>query len=145
MKAVARHPLDPLGEREIATAAEIVRQHGNLGREAWFETIALHEPEKAELALGNPPRFAFVCCYDPGSGQTWDGIADLEKGALRNWRHVVGAQARIVGSEFAMGGEIAKADLRVVTALALRGITDLKDVLIEAWSAGNFGIAAEEG
>ncbi len=114
-----KHPLDPLSETEIAHAAALVRGKGGLSSQAWFETIALHEPEKAELAQGNPPRLAFVCCYDPHSGQTWDGIADLEKGLLRNWRHVAGAQARIVADEFAMGGEIAKADPRVVAALAL--------------------------
>jgi primary-amine oxidase len=145
MKTVTKHALDPLGESEIARTAEIVRQHGNLSSEAWFETIALHEPEKTELAQGNPPRLAFVCCYDPNSGQTWDGIANLDTGLLKNWHHVAGAQARIVADEFAMGGEIAKADPRVLAALALRGITDLKDVLIEAWSAGNFGVAAEKG
>ena len=140
-----KHPLDPLSESEIANAAALVRGKGGLSSQAWFETIALHEPEKAELAQGNPPRLAFVCCYDPHSGQTWDGIADLEKGLLRNWRHVAGAQARIVSDEFVMGGEIAKADPRVIAALARRGITDLTGVLIEAWSAGNFGIAEEQG
>ena len=142
---MTKHALDPLGESEIAGAAEIVRRHGNLSSEAWFETIALHEPEKAELQQGVPKRRAFVCCYDPASGQTWDGTANLDTGLLEDWRHVAGVQARIVADEFAMGGEIAKADSRVAAALALRGITDLKDVLIEAWSAGNFGIAAEEG
>lgn len=140
-----KHPLDPLSESEIANAAALVRGKGGLSSHAWFETIALHEPEKAELAQGNPPRLAFVCCYDPHTGQTWDGMADLESGLLRNWRHVAGAQARIVSDEFVMGGEVAKADPRVIAALALRGITDLTGVLIEAWSAGNFGIAEEQG
>ena len=142
---MTKHALDPLGKSEIAGAAEIVRQHGNLSSEAWFETIALREPEKAELQQGMSKRQAFVCCYDPATGQTWDGIANLHTGFLEDWRHVVGVQARIVADEFAMGGEIAKADPRVMAALALRGIADLKDVLIEAWSAGNFGIATEEG
>ena len=92
-----------------------------------------------------PPRRAFVCCYDPRSGETWDGVANLAEGRLEGWRHVAGAQARIVSDEFAMGGEVAKADPRVIAALARRGITDLTGVLIEAWSAGNFGIAEEQG
>ena len=142
---MTKHALDPLGEHEIAGAAEIVRRHGNLNSKAWFETIALHEPEKAQPQRGVPKRRAFVCCYDPASGQTWDGVANLDTGILENWRHVVGVQARIVADEFAMGGEIAKADPRVMAALALRGITDLKDVLIEPWSAGHFAIAAEDG
>ncbi|MEQ1523282.1 MAG: primary-amine oxidase [Aestuariivirga sp.] len=140
------HPLDPLGSAEIARAAEVVRVHGGLSGQAWFETIALQEPEKADLARNeSPPRRAFVCCYDPESGQTWDGAVNLAEGKLEGWHHADGFQARIVSEEFAMGGAVAKADPRVIAALALRGITDLKDVLIECWSAGNFGIAAEQG
>ena len=121
------HPLDPLTSAEIARAAEIVRDRGGLSSEAWFETIALHEPEKADLAQKVvPPRRAFVCCYDPESGQTWDGAVNLAMGTLEDWHHVMGAQARIVSEEFAMGGALAKADPRVIAALALRGITDLK-------------------
>ncbi len=145
-RSSASHPLDPLNSHEIAGAAALVRQHGGLSGQAWFETIALHEPEKDELLQKTvPARRAFVCCYDPPSGQTWDGVVNLGEGRLEGWRHVEGAQARIVSDEFAMGGEVAKADRRVVAALALRGITDLKGVLIEAWSAGNFGIAEEQG
>ncbi len=118
-QAQVLHPLDPLGSAEIARAADLVRAHGGLSSQAWFETIALHEPEKADLARKEtPPRRAFVCCYDPDCGQTWDGAVNLEKGVLEHWHHVAGAQARIVAEEFAMGGEIAKADPRVVAALA---------------------------
>lgn len=146
MAGQTSHPLDPLNSHEIAGAAALVRQLGGLSGAAWFETIALQEPEKVELAQTlAPPRRAFVCCYDPRSGETWDGVANLAEGRLEGWRHVAGAQARIVSDEFVMGGEVAKADPRVIAALARRGITDLAGVLIEAWSAGNFGIAEEQG
>ena len=60
------HPLDPLTSAEIARAAEIVRKRGGLSSEAWFETIALHEPEKAELAQkAVPPRRAFRLLLRP--------------------------------------------------------------------------------
>jgi primary-amine oxidase len=139
------HPLDPLNETEIAAARDLIRKSGGLSTEAWFETIALQEPEKAALAGGTPPREAFVCCYDPASGQTWDGVANLQIDKLVGWHHVVGAQARIVTDEFVLGGEIAKADPGVVAALKLRGITDLSNVLIECWSAGNFAVPSEQG
>ena len=139
------HPLDPLNSGEIARAVAIARASGGLGANAWFETIALHEPLKAELKSGATRREAFICCYDPASGATWDGVADLADGTLHNWRHVTGAQARIVADEFAMGGDIAKADPAFIAACARRGITDMSQVLVEAWAAGNFGIAEEEG
>ena len=137
------HPLDPLSPVEIERAAAIVRGQGGLSEAAWFETIALAEPDRN--ASASLRRCAFVCCYDPVAGETWDGIADLAAGEFLSWQHVKGAQARIVADEFAMGGEIAKADPRFKEACARRGITDLGEVLVEPWAAGHFGIAEEEG
>jgi primary-amine oxidase len=137
------HPLDPLSPVEIERAAEIVRRQGRLSDAAWFETIALREPDRSAAAPSG--RQAFVCCYDPVSGETWDGVMDLEAGELLSWQHVKGAQARIVADEFAMGGEVAKADPDFQKACARRGITDMSEVLVEPWAAGHFGIAEEEG
>jgi primary-amine oxidase len=142
---MTKHPLDPLGPDEITRAVEIVRRSGGLSRNAWFETIALHEPSKEHLRQASCPRLAYVCCYDPAVGETWLGIADLEQASLKDWRHVKGAQARIVMDEFIMGGEIAKADPRFIEACAKRGVTDMAEVLIEPWAAGHFGVPEETG
>jgi primary-amine oxidase len=138
------HPLDSLGPEEITRAAQAIRKEGGLSGEAWFETIALHEPTKAALGTGHARRQAFVCCYDPATGETWDGIVELESSGLLQWRHVKGAQARIIADEFAMGGEIAKADPRFIEACRKRGIADMRDVLIEPWAAGHFGVPEEK-
>ncbi|MCA3573914.1 MAG: tyramine oxidase, partial [Aestuariivirga sp.] len=141
---MTRHPLDPLARDEIAAASAIVRREGGLSLEAWFETIALEEPRRRHEAGEAPPREAFVACYDPATGETWDGVVDLSGRRLRHWARAQG-QARIVADEFAAGGLAAKADPRFIEALAKRGITDLDSVLVEAWAAGHFGIAEEEG
>ena len=142
---MTKHPLDPLGPDEITRAVEIARKSGSLSANTWFETIALHEPLKEHLWQGNCLRLAYVCCYDPDVGETWDGIADLGQARLKEWRHVKGAQARIVIDEFIKGGEIAKADPRFIEACAKRGITDMDEVLIEPWAAGHFGVLEEHG
>ncbi|MFN0193971.1 MAG: hypothetical protein ACKVP5_18700, partial [Aestuariivirga sp.] len=49
------HPLDPLTPAEISAASALIRAKGGLSARAWFETITLHEPEKADIA-SNPPR-----------------------------------------------------------------------------------------
>ena len=140
------HPLDPLNAEEITLAASLVKELGKLSPKAWFETITLEEPER-EAIRGRtaPERRAFVCCYDPETNETWDGIANLSTRRLEPWRHVEGAQARIVADEFALGGEIAKKDPRFIEACAKRGITDMSEVLVEPWAAGHFGVAEEEG
>ncbi|NMD07181.1 MAG: tyramine oxidase, partial [Phyllobacteriaceae bacterium] len=115
------HPLDPLTREEIIAAAGIVRAQGELSDQAWFETIALQEPSKQALREGNAKRQAFVCCYDPVTGQTHDGVADLAAGTLLNWRHVEGMMARIVGDEFAMGCAVVLQDEGFIAACAKRG------------------------
>jgi primary-amine oxidase len=139
------HPLDPLSELEITTAVAVVRSKGGLSAQAWFETVALQEPTKVQLRDGTARRQAFVCCYDPVSGQTWDGTVDLATEKLREWRHVAGAQARIIIDEFLAGAAIAKADPRFVAACAKRGITDMSKVLVESWAAGHFGHKEDQG
>src|SRR5215211_1697305 len=138
------HPLDPLNGDEIEAAAAAVRRHGALSELAWFETIALQEPDK-QTAASAARRSAYVCCYDPDQGETWEGVVELKSGTLENWHHAKGAQARIVPDEFFMGGEIPKRDAKFIEACAKRGITDMKDVLVEPWAAGHFGIKEEEG
>jgi primary-amine oxidase len=140
------HPLDPLTEQEIEEAATIVRADGALGREAWFETIALEEPSKAELkTAARPPRRATVCCYDPEANRTSEGLVDLDRGTLESWKALEAVQARIVADEFMMGGEVAKKDPAFIAACAKRGIADMSQVLVEPWAAGHFGLAEEKG
>ncbi|MBM3519421.1 MAG: tyramine oxidase, partial [Alphaproteobacteria bacterium] len=143
------HPCDPLNGEEIARAVAIIRAKAGPDPSAWFETVALAEPDKAEVRAFKPgmafTRRAFVCCYEPASNRTFDGIVDLRAGTLVTWRHIPGAQARIVGDEFLEAGLIARADPAFVAACAKRGITDTSGVLVEPWAAGNFGIAGEEG
>ena len=139
------HPLDPLSAEEIEQAASIVRASGGLDPSAWFETIALDEPSKDDLAQEHCPRRAFVACYDPASGHVYDGAVDLVSGKLERWVHRDGAQARVVFDESLWAAEVVIADAEVRAGLAGRGITDFDKVLIEAWSMGNFGFEDEDG
>ncbi len=139
------YPLDPLSAEEISAAASLVRAKGGLSPEAWFETIALEEPLKADLGAGTARRQAYVCCYDPVSGETWKGVADLGSSELRGWHHAKGMQARIVTDEFVLCGEMAKRDPAFIAACARRGITDMDAVCVEPWAAGHFGVAEEQG
>ena len=146
---MSTHPLDPLTGQEIGNACQIIHRHANLDDTAWFETITLEEPDKSELQVfangQSIARKAYVCCYEPSSNRTLRGIVNLSTSTLESWDHVPGAQARIVSEEFAAGETLVKADQRFRDACALRGIKDLSKVLVETWSAGNFGIEEEQG
>lgn len=144
------HPLTPLSAEEIKTAAACVRDQAGMDRTYFFETITLDEPTHEEMAAFRaeglqPLRRAYVCCYERSSNRTLRGCVDLSAEKLLNWDHVPGVQARIPPEEFAASDKIAKADPRVIEALAKRGITDMDKVLIETWAPGNFGYPEEEG
>ena len=99
---MSTHPLEPLNGEEIAAAVASVKAQAGLDESAWFETISLDEPGKDELADETSKRRAYVCCYEPSSNRTFNGVVDLSDGKLLRWDHIEGAQARIVPDEFSM-------------------------------------------
>lgn len=140
-RLAAAHPLDPLSPAEIAAAAAIVRCAHDLGPGMRFETIVLHEPDRAAAA----GRAAFVAAYDIVTGDLFEAIVSLERGEVASWTPRPGAKPRIAPDEFLLAENIAKADPRFVAALARRGITDLSLVCSDPWSCGVFGHPDEEG
>jgi len=129
----------PLNETEIRQAVSVVRRDGGLDASAWFETISLDESQQFPGQRG-----AYVCCYEPSSNRTLSGIVLFASDTLHQWHHLEGMQARIVPDEFAMACELARNDATFLEALKLRGLDDASKVLIESWSAGNFGNPEEQ-
>ena len=128
----------PLDDAEIRRAAAVVRRDAGLDPSVRFETISLDESGRID-----GQRSAYVCCYEPASNRTFAGVVRLDDDSLHAWRHVEGAQARILPEESALACKLARRDERFVAKLEERGIVDPSRVLIEAWSAGNFGNAEE--
>ncbi|NCF38289.1 MAG: tyramine oxidase, partial [Gammaproteobacteria bacterium] len=129
----------PLNETEIRQAVSVVQREAGLDPSAWFETISLDESGQFADQRG-----AYVCCYEPASNRTLTGIVLLESDELRGWRHIEGVQARILPDEFAMACELARKHEGFLQALRKRGLDDASKVLIESWSAGNFGSEEEQ-
>lgn len=129
----------PLSEAEIRQAVTVVRRDAGLDASAWFETISLDESQRYPGQRG-----AYVCCYEPGSNRTFRGAVLFDSDSLHDWRHVESAQARIVPDEFMMACELAREHEGFLQALAKRGLDDASRVLIESWSAGNFGNPEEQ-
>jgi primary-amine oxidase len=149
--AVSRpsHPLDPLTPGEIRRAAAAVRAAHDLGAGMMFETISLHEPDKSVVHGFRPgagfAREAFVCAFDRTNGKVWEARVDLIADQVVDWRHVPGVRPRILLDDITLVGEVARADPRFRAALAKRGITDIQNVQVDPWSAGNYGLPDEEG
>ena len=128
----------PLSDMEIRLAVSVVRRETGLDETAWFETVSLDESEQFP-----GERSAQVCCYEPSSNRTFTGIVRLADGSLECWREARGMQPRILAEESKFACELARRDNNFLAKLAERGIDDASRVLVEAWSAGNFGNAEE--
>lgn len=143
------HPLEPLTPDEIATAVAIIRQEKPLSSSFRFATVTLNEPAKAAVLSFTPgdaiAREAFVILLDNATAKTYETIVSLGSGTLKSWEHIPGVQPPIMLDEFVECEAAVKASAEFQAAIAKRGITDPDLVMVDPWSAGNYGIAQEEG
>jgi primary-amine oxidase len=140
---VVLHPLDPLTAEEITAAVRIARSERNLSERARFASVRLNEPPK-ELVLNFKPgdaiaREAFLIVLDNTDGTTYEAVVSLTTGKEVSWRHVPGVQPSIMIDEFFECERTVKAHPDFQAALRKRGITNLDLVMVDPWSAGNYG------
>lgn len=141
------HPLDPLSEAEVNTAASTVCAQYGMGVGSRFETIVLDEPDPDELAKyenGEPiDRRAFIANYDTVTGDLFEIILSLKSSNVLSRTHRPGARPRISGEEMLLADQMICRDPRFVAALAARGIMDLSLVCTDVWSASALGDPVE--
>ena len=147
--AAASHPLDPLTAEEIAAASAILRAQRHLGPRVRFETVVLQEPDKA-VALDFEPgipieRNAFLVVLDNDDGATYEAVVSLDEKRVVSWQHVPGVQPRVMFDEFLECEAAVRADARFQAAIKKRGISDPNLVMVDPWSAGNYGFEDEQG
>ncbi len=145
----ASHPLDPLSAEEIVQASTILKAQRQLGPRVRFETIVLKEPDKNDV-LGfrtgdSIDREAFLVILDNEDGATYEAVVSLSEGQVTSWKQVPGVQPRIMFDEFYECEAAVKADPGFQTALLKRGITNPELVMVDPWSAGDYGFAEEKG
>ncbi|WP_417515880.1 primary-amine oxidase [Minwuia sp.] len=142
------HPLDPLTADEIRQAARLVRNADFATDTLKFETIELAYPEKSFLrgwTAGAPfPRRAHVCAYDTADGTVYECRLDLDEDRLTGYRTVPGARTAIVIDEIVTCAENVARHPDFIAAMKKRGITDLENIQVDPFSAGNFGFEDEE-
>ena len=143
------HPLDPLTAEEIVEAASILKAQRQLGARVRFETIVLQEPPK-EVVLNFQPgdsieRNAFLVILDNDAAATYEAVVSLNGGRVTSWLHVPGVQPRVMLDEFSECEAAVKANPDFLAAIKKRGITDPDLVMVDPWSAGNYGFDDEEG
>jgi primary-amine oxidase len=149
-----QHPLDPLTAQEITAVVEIVTGEQNIDNRYRFATIVLNEPAKSVVqsfksgdmdGLRQINREAFVVLLDNTTGQTYEAIVSLTNAAVISWKHIPDVQPSIMLDEFLECEAIVKANPEFQAALQKRGITNFDLVMVDPWSAGNFGVEEEKG
>ncbi|QCI69199.1 primary-amine oxidase [Phreatobacter stygius] len=154
--SIPGHPLDPLTEREIASATDILLSAEKLGPNTRFAMAQLDEPPKAEVLAYTPGqairRRAFLVTVDSKTGRVHEAVVDITA------RTVVSVVERAVKTppygqppvfleEFFKAGDIVKADAGWRRAMTRRGLTDaeIELVQVDPFSAGYFDRDAERG
>jgi primary-amine oxidase len=145
----ARHPLSPLSAAEILSAVAIVTKSDLFGQQTRFETIELCEPLKADVRHFRPGdainRCARVNIFEADRIGVTRLTVSLSDRAITSRLHLPDQRPMIQLEQFGPIEDIIRADPAFIAGCAKRGITDMRKVCIDPWSAGNFGVPGEEG
>ena len=101
----------------------------------------------AAFRPGDPMRRdAFVVILDNhAGGQTYEAVVSLDERRVLSWEHVPGVQPRVMFDEFFESEAAVKASPDFQAAMRKRGVTDPDLIMVDSWSAGNYGFPEEEG
>jgi primary-amine oxidase len=147
--AAAVHPLDPLSRAEMADAVKVLRVARKLGDNFRFVSCVLLEPPKQVVQDDKPgrpaPRQAFLVLLDNATGTGYEAVADLkEKKVVRFDPLPKGVQPAVMLDEMVECEKAVKESPEFQKSLQKRGVKDVDLVMVEAWSAGNYGTEAPE-
>ena len=126
-----------------------LRAAGDLTDERRLISLELVEPSKGDLHRFDEgttlSRRAFAVLLEPTSSTTTEVVVAIGTGEVESRRVVEGIHPAIHPDEAVEAEAVIKADPAFLGALAARGIDDVDAVMVDIWSAGNFGTADTEG
>jgi primary-amine oxidase len=140
--------LEPLTPAEIRAAAAIIKADPAFGDGVLFETIELMDPPKSAIVNGLAaplPRQARANVFRTEEPGVWKLTVSLDEKRVLSSQRFPSARPMIQLEQFMAIEAWVKADPRFIAACTARGITDMGQVCVDPWSAGNFGNADEEG
>lgn len=142
------HVLDPLSPTELAEVVRILRTQQQLGDSIRFVSATTAEPTRAELLTQGGaalPRRAFVVLLDVVKKAAFEAVVDLQARQVQRFTPLAaGVQPAVMLDEFAECEEAVKRSPEFQAALRKRGVQDASLVMVEPWSAGNYGTEVPE-
>ncbi|WP_227872025.1 primary-amine oxidase [Paenibacillus albus] len=146
-KQKVKHPLEPLSTVEIALAVNVLREKKHLGAFDRFVSVMLKEPKKSDVFLFEESkpidREAAIIILNNLQNACFEATVSLTSETVVSWVHVPGVQPTIMLDEQIECEVAVKEDAAFQAALARLGVTDPSLVMVDLWSAGNFGGAYE--
>src|SRR5579859_555900 len=141
---MTNHPLEPLTAEEVQLAVRILRDSGKVTPTTRFVSVGLKEPEKTlvHAFTGKEAlvREASAVLFDNGSNACFEAAVSLPRRMVLSWRHVPGVQPTMTSDEQVECEQAVLADPSFRAALKKHyGIEDTKPVMVDIWSAGNYG------
>ncbi len=134
--------IEPLAPEEIAAACRVVRGHPDIPDDVRFVYACVHEPRKGDPSAA---RRADAMAYHRPTRATFRATADLDAGVVVAMERRTDVEPSIIYEEYAIAGEVVKADEQWREALRRRGITDFDLIQVDPWVTGDFGVEWEQG
>jgi primary-amine oxidase len=142
--SAARHPLEPLSATEVAQAIDSLKRAGKVTPTTRFVSVSLKEPAKASVHGFNGSsalhREAFAVLFDNATNSCFEAVVSLLEGTVVSWKDVPGVQPTMTIDEQVECERAVLASPKFKAALkAHLGIDDTSLVMVDIWSAGNYG------
>lgn len=138
------HPLEPLGKEEIVSAVRILKEWQSLTAADRFVSVMLKEPGKEVVQRfdGTEPfeREAMIVLLNNEDNATYEAVVSLSRASVVSWKHIPGVQPSIMLDEQIECEAAVKCSALFLEALERLGIPDSDLVMVDLWSAGNWGM-----
>lgn len=138
------HPLEPLSAHEVQQAVSLLKENGKVTPTTRFVSVSLKEPDKA-LVHGfsgkEPlPREAFAVLFDNTTNSCYETTLSLTDLKILSWKHIRNVQPTMTVDEQVECEQAVLASPEFKAALKKQyGIDDTSLVMVDIWSAGNYG------
>ncbi len=141
------HPMDPLTSDEYVEVLAILKAGDLVDNSSRYSLITLREPEKASVLRWKTgatlPRSAFAIVKK--GADTFEAIVNINRRKVVSWKQIPGVQPGVLIEEWTLAQNIVQSNPDWQAAIRERGITEFEKIVCIPLTAGNFGIAEEEG
>ena len=146
----ALHPLAPLSAAEVDVAVQLLKELPLFNPSTRVISIMLKEPAKERVYewpdVAAPDREARAVCFDNSTNQAYTIDLNLASGASRVEAAPKGSQPTMsVDEQIECEQAVLNSKEFQEAILKHHGITDPSLVMVDIWSAGNYGSEEDSG